>query len=69
MHIYKYVQAHIILHQNVSVTPVTIIRVFYNKDTKDIQIKYLSIFSITSNTHFVTNFISWRLVPNLNSGS
>ena len=35
MHIYKYVQAHIILHHNVSVTPVTIIRVLYNKNTKD----------------------------------
>jgi len=39
MHIYKYVQAHIIiLHQHVSVSPVTIIRVFYNKNTKDMQI-------------------------------
>jgi len=39
MHIYKYVQAHIIiLHQHVSITSVTITRVFYNKNTKDIQI-------------------------------
>ena len=39
MQIYKYVQARIIiLHQHVSVTPVTIIRMFYNKNTEDIQI-------------------------------
>jgi len=39
MHIYKYIQSHIIiLHQHVSVTPVTIIRVSYNKNTINIQI-------------------------------
>jgi len=32
MHIYKYVQSHIILQQHVSVTPVTIIRLSYNKN-------------------------------------
>ena len=33
MHIYKYVQTHIILHQDVSVNPVTIIKMAYNKIT------------------------------------
>jgi hypothetical protein len=30
MHVYKYVRSYIILHQHVSTTPVTIIRVSYN---------------------------------------
>jgi len=39
MHIYKYVQSHIIsFHQHVSFTPVTIIRVSYNKNIINIQI-------------------------------
>jgi len=39
MHIYKYVQSRIIiLHQRVSITPVTIIRVSYNTNTINIQI-------------------------------
>jgi len=39
MHIYKYIQSHIIiLHQHVSVTPVSIIRLSYNKNTINIQI-------------------------------
>jgi len=34
IHIYKYVQSHIvIIHQHVSTTPVTIIRASYNKNT------------------------------------
>jgi len=34
IHIYKNVQSHIIIpHQHVSVTPVTIIRATYNKNT------------------------------------
>jgi hypothetical protein len=38
MHIYKYVQSHIvILHQHISAAPVTI-RVAYNKNTINIQI-------------------------------
>jgi hypothetical protein len=38
MHIYKYVQSHIIIiiHQHVSVTPVTIISVSVNKSTINI---------------------------------
>ena len=47
MHVYKYVQAHIIiLHQHVSITPMTIIRVFYNKNaegTTDIQMYVIPI--------------------------
>jgi len=38
MHIYKHVQSHIILHQHVSVTPVTIIRVSCNKNALSTQI-------------------------------
>jgi len=38
MHIYKYVQLHIILHQHVSVTLMTINRVLYNCNTIGIQI-------------------------------
>jgi hypothetical protein len=39
MHIYKYAQSHIIiLHQHVSVTLWTIIRLPYNKNTISIQI-------------------------------
>jgi len=38
MCIYKYVQSHIIFHEHVSFTPVTIIRVSYNKNTINIQI-------------------------------
>jgi len=39
MHIYKYVQSHIVnLHQHISATPVTVIRVAYNKNTINIQI-------------------------------
>ena len=38
MHIYKYVQPHIdILRQHVSVTPVTVIRMSYKKNTINIQ--------------------------------
>jgi len=39
MHIYKYVQSYvIILHLHILVTPVTIIIVFYYKNTLSIQI-------------------------------
>jgi len=39
IHIYKYVQSHIvILHQYISVTPLTIIRMAYYKNTINIQI-------------------------------
>ena len=39
MHIYKYVQSHIvIIHQHVSPIPVTIITVSYNKNTVRITI-------------------------------
>ena len=39
MHIYKYVQSHTVsLPQHVSVTPVTIIRVFYDNNAINIQI-------------------------------
>jgi len=38
MHIYKYVQSHIvIIHQHVSTTAVTIIRMLYNKNTINIK--------------------------------
>ena len=38
-HIYKYVQSHtVILHQHISVTFLTIIKVAYNKNTIYIQI-------------------------------
>jgi hypothetical protein len=29
---------------------------------------YLSVFSVTTNTHFANNFITWQLVSTLNSG-
>jgi len=38
MHIYKCIQSHIILHQHISVIPVTNIRVSCNKHTINIQI-------------------------------
>ena len=38
MHIYKYVQSYIILHQHVSATLMTINRVLYNSNTIGIQI-------------------------------
>jgi len=39
MHIYKHTQLHIIIiHQHVSATPVTFIRVSYKKTTINIQI-------------------------------
>ena len=39
MHIYKYVQLHTVtLHPNVSVAPVTIIRVSYSKNALSTQI-------------------------------
>ena len=39
MHIYKYVWSHIIiLHQHILVTSVTIIMVFYNKNTNNMQL-------------------------------
>jgi len=44
MHLYKYVQSLIIiLHQYVSITPVTIIRVSYNTDAISIQIIFQKI--------------------------
>jgi len=38
MFIYKYVQSHIISHEHVLFTPVTISRVSYNKNTINIRI-------------------------------
>jgi len=39
MHIFKYAQSHItVLRQHVSVTPVTIVMVYYNKNTINTQI-------------------------------
>jgi hypothetical protein len=38
MHIYEYVQWHIILQQHVLVTTVAIIRVLYNKNRVKVQI-------------------------------
>jgi len=38
MNIYKYIQSHIILHQHVSVTLVTIITLSYNKNTISIKL-------------------------------
>jgi len=38
MHIYKYVHSRVIPQQHVSVTPVTIIRVFCNKNALSTQI-------------------------------
>jgi hypothetical protein len=38
MHIHKYVQSHIIFHQPVSLTPVTIITVSYKHNTINVHI-------------------------------
>jgi len=38
MHIYKYVKSHIILHQHVPATLMTINKVLYNNNTIGIQI-------------------------------
>jgi hypothetical protein len=59
MHIYKYVQSHIIvLHQHVSVTAVTIVMVYYNKNTINIQITVQEclVKSLDSTLHFSVPF-------------
>jgi len=44
MHIYKYVQSNtIILHQHVSITPVTTIRLSYDKNTISVEVIYRNV--------------------------
>jgi hypothetical protein len=65
MYIYKYVQLHIILLQEyLSVTPVTIIKVSYEKNTIKIQIivQTFMIKPLTITLHFQVNLSVLKII-------